>query len=328
MSTPNHSDLETPMSRSSNPRSTALALTLIAWSGTAWAGANLRAQDADFIQDEILDQSKWREVGPAVFGGRIVDIAVHPENSAVFYVAAGSGGVWKTTNAGAAFKPVFDDHDQFSIGDIAVAPSNGDVIWVGTGEANNQRSSYWGNGVYRSTDGGKKFVHCGLEGSDHIGRIAVHPTDPDTAFVAALGSLYKPNEVRGLYRTTDGGKNWTRVESVNQDVGFVDVAIDPKNPDIVFAASYERRRRAWTFDGTGPGSAVWRSLDGGKSFSKLTDGLPSGELGRIGLAIYDQNPKVVFAVIENANPRSSRATQKKEGGSGQARDSARTRRRP
>lgn len=258
--------------------------------------------DAEFLRRDVLAKLEWRNLGPVNFGGRIVDFAVDPRNHAVFYVATASGGLFKTTNHGVTFEPIFDDQPVVSIGDIAIAPSAPDTIWVGTGEANNQRSSYWGNGVYKSTDGGKHFVHMGLEGTDHIGRIAVHPTDPDIVFVAALGALYRPNPERGLYRTTDGGKTWKNVKFLGEDVGFVDVVIDPRNPEVLYAASYERRRRAWHFDAGGPGSGIWKSTDGGGTWTRLAGGLPSGEIGRIGLTIYPPDPRILYATVENRNP--------------------------
>lgn len=266
----------------------------------------LPAQDPDFVRDEVLAQMKWRSLGPVNFGGRVVDFAVDPGRPATFYVATGSGGLFKTTNNGTSFTPIFEDEAVISIGDIAIAPGDTDVLWLGTGEANNQRSSYWGNGVYKSVDAGKTWDHVGLDGTDHIGRIAAHPTEPDIAFVAALGCLYSSNEQRGLYRTRDGGESWERVAYVDENVGFVDVVIDPTHPDNVYAASYERRRRAHDFDESGPGSAIWKSTDGGDEWDKLEGGLPTGEIGRIGLAVFPGDTEVLYATVENRNPASSR----------------------
>ncbi|MGC3970503.1 MAG: hypothetical protein QM775_25145 [Pirellulales bacterium] len=272
--------------------------------------APLAAQtsDPDHARDNVFAQLKWKELGPVISGGRIVDIAVHPQHPQVFWVAAASGGIWKTENGGIKFSPQFQDAYSISIGDLAVAPSNGDVLYVGTGEANNQRSSYWGDGVHKSTDGGKTWRHVGLPGTDHIGRIAVHPGDPDVVYVAALGALYSSNDARGLYRTTDGGLNWKRVHHLGPDVGFVDVAIDPKHPDVVFAASYERRRRAWNMTEGGQGSRLWKSTDGGDTWKQLAGGLPDGVLGRIGIDVFAGDGKVVYATIENLNPRGTKPT--------------------
>ncbi len=259
--------------------------------------------DREFVRNDVLGAMSWRTLGPTTFGGRIVDIEVDPTNRARVYVAAGSGGLFKTDNAGTTFRPIFDDQAVVSIGDIAIAPSDPNVLYVGTGEANNQRSSYWGDGVYKSTDAGKTWTHVGLRGTDHIGRIVVHPTNPDRVYVAALGALYSPNEERGLYRTVDGGASWQCVQHIDEDTGFVDVIIDPENPDTLLAASYERRRRAWDFDESGPGSGVWRSTDGGNEWTRIEKGLPGGEIGRIGLALCATDPSVVYTIIENRNPR-------------------------
>ncbi|MCA8966528.1 MAG: glycosyl hydrolase, partial [Planctomycetes bacterium] len=182
-------------------------------------GAHLAAQtsDHDHAQFNVFAQLPWQELGPVASGGRIVDFAVHPQNPRIFWVASASGGLWRSDDGGLSFTPQFQDAYSISIGDIAVAPSNGDVLYVGTGEANNQRSSYWGNGVYKSLDGGKTFTHVGLQRTEHIGRIVVHPSNPDIVYVAALGALYTPSEDRGLYRTTDGGSSWQRIHHLGPD---------------------------------------------------------------------------------------------------------------
>ena len=264
----------------------------------------LRAQTSDHehARSNVFAQMPWQELGPVASGGRIVDFAVHPTNPRVFWVAAASGGLWRTDNGGLSFAPQFQDAYSISIGDIAVAPSNGDVLYVGTGEANNQRSSYWGNGVYKSTDGGRTWKHVGLERTEHIGRIVVHPENADIAYVAALGALYTPSEDRGLYRTTDGGVNWQRVHHLGPDVGFVDVTMDPAHPKVLIASSYERRRRAWNFYEGGPGSRLWRSIDGGDKWQQLRDGLPDGNLGRIGVEFFAGDGNTVYTCIENLNP--------------------------
>ena len=250
---------------------------------------------------ELMDSFRWREIGPAAFGGRIVDVALHPEDRSFLLVASASGGLWRTRNHGVTWECIFQDQGTISIGDIALQPGNPEVIWIGSGEANNQRSSYWGDGVYKSTDGGKIWTHTGLGDTHHIGRVVVHPKDVDTVFVAALGHLYTPNEERGLYRTTDGGKSWQRVLYVSEDVGVVDVALHPERPEVVLAATYERRRRAWNFDGNGPGSGIWRSTDGGATFERVAGGLPEGDVGRIGLSFAPLDPDVVYATVSNQN---------------------------
>ncbi|MBM4063199.1 MAG: glycosyl hydrolase, partial [Planctomycetes bacterium] len=258
--------------------------------------------DSDHARDNVWAQLRWKELGPVNFGGRIVDLAVHPTRPQVFWAAAASGGLWKTENGGVSFTPQFQDAYSISIGDLAVAPSNGDVLYVGTGEANNQRSSYWGNGVHKSIDGGKTWTHKGLDGSDHVGRIVVHPQNPDVVWVAALGALYSSNFVRGLYKTSDGGKTWTCTKQLGPDTGFVDVALDPVNPDVLFAASYERRRRAWHISEGGEGSRLWKSTDGGETWRQLAGGLPTGTLGRIGVEVFAGDGRIVYATIENLNP--------------------------
>jgi photosystem II stability/assembly factor-like uncharacterized protein len=278
--------------------------TLLLLSSLAFAG-DLLAQsfDREHLEHNVLAQLRWRELGPVQSGGRIVDIAVHPERPQVFWAAAASGGLWRTDNGGVTFTPQFQEAARISIGDIAVAPSNGDVLYLGTGEANNQRSSYWGDGVHKSTDGGKTWRHVGLPHSEHIGRIVVHPTNPDVVYVAALGALYSSNPDRGLYKTTDGGSSWQRVLDRGPEVGVVDIAIDPKRPERLFAASYERRRRAWHFHEGGPGSRLWRSEDAGATWQEVTAGLPTGNLGRIGIDVFAGDGEVVYLSVENLNPK-------------------------
>jgi len=283
--------------------------------GAALAGGFASAQDVDreFAQAKVFDTMEWRELGPTNFSGRIVDIAVDPRNSRTFYAATGSGGLFKTDNGGTRFRALFQDQPVFSIGDIAVAPSSPDILYLGTGEANNQRSSYFGDGIYRSADGGETWTHVGLRGTEHIGRIVVHPDNPDVVWVAALGALYSPNSERGLFRTRDGGKTWENTKFISDDVGFVDVAIHPQDPDTLWAASYERRRRAWNFSEDGEGSALWRSTDGGDTWTRLTKGLPSGKIGRIGVEAFAGDGQIVYACVENNNPRTSSPARRPRG---------------
>lgn len=258
----------------------------------------IQAQEVDA---KVLDSFQWRALGPTATGGRIVDIAVHPTNPHQIYAASASGGLWKTINNGTTWECIFQNENTLSIGDVAIDPQHPETLWIGTGEANNQRSSLWGDGIYKSTDDGKTWKNMGLADTQHIGRIVVHPTNSDIVYVAALGHLYTFNEDRGLYKTEDGGKSWKKVLYINEKVGVVDVVIDPKDPNIVYAASYQRLRRAWNFDGAGPGSAIYKSNDGGKSWKKLSGGLPTGNIGRIGLDIYPPNPKIVYATVSNQN---------------------------
>ena len=259
---------------------------------------------AQALTPDHLKTITYRSIGPTAQSGRFVDFAVPQQEPYVFYAATGSGGLWTTVNNGITFTPIFDFENVFSIGDIAVAPSSPAIIWVGTGEANNSRSTYWGDGVYKSVDGGKTWKNMGLKESHHIGRIVVHPTNPDVVYVAALGHLYTENPDRGIYKTTDGGKTWKKsmgvvVNKVN--IGAVDVVMDPSNSEVLYAATYDRLRKPWNFQLGGPGSGIYKTTDGGANWKKLEKGLPSGILGRIGLAIYAKNSKILYAVVENAN---------------------------
>jgi photosystem II stability/assembly factor-like uncharacterized protein len=245
-----------------------------------------------------LPHLTWRQIGPASYGGRIDDIEAVPGMSIVF-VATASGGLFKSVNNGVTWKAVFDEEGvSQSIGDVAIAPSDPNVVWIGTGEPNSRQSSSWGDGVYRSLDGGETWTYAGLKESHHIGRVVIHPRNPDVVFVAAMGHLWGPNAERGLYRTRDAGKTWEKVLGIDNDTGVVDVAID-RDGRTLFAAAYQRRRRAWGFVGGGPGSALYRSLDGGATWHKLAGGLPSGNVGRIGVEISKSHPDIVYAIVEH-----------------------------
>jgi photosystem II stability/assembly factor-like uncharacterized protein len=251
--------------------------------------------------ETALEGLEFRNIGPALMGGRIDDFAVQEDDPSTFFVATASGGLWKTQNHGTSFVPVFDDQAVSSIGDVTLAPSDPSVVYVGTGEPNGRQSSSWGNGVYRSLDGGQTWEHRGLAETHHIGRIVVSPRDPDVAYVAALGRLWGPGKERGLYKTSDGGRTWAQSKFVDEDTGFVDVAIDPLSPHILYAASYQRRRTPHGFNGGGPGSALWKTVDGGATWKKLTNGLPKeGDVGRMGLAVYRRDPRIVYALVEHA----------------------------
>ena len=243
---------------------------------------------------------KARLVGPAVTSGRVVGFAVHPTDRSHYYVAVASGGVWKTTNGGTTWTPVFDNEASYSIGCVVMDPKNPNVVWVGTGENNSQRSVAYGDGVYKSTDGGRTWANVGLKLSEHIGKIVIDPRDSDTVFVAAQGPLWGPGGERGLYKTTDGGKTWSRILNIDENTGVTDIVLDPRNPDVLLAASYQRRRHVWTIINGGPGSAIHRSTDGGKSWKKITAGLPAGDLGRIGLAMAPTDPDTIYSIIEAA----------------------------
>lgn len=241
---------------------------------------------------------KFRSIGPAVTSGRVIAFAVDPNDRTKFYVAVASGGVWKTINAGTTWTPVFDNEGSFSIGAIALDPKNPATVWVGTGERNSQRSVGYGDGVYRSDDGGKSWKNMGLKTSEHIGRIAIDPRDSNVVFVAAQGPLWSAGGERGLYKTTDGGKTWKAVITISENTGVNEVIIDPSNPDIMYASSWQRRRHFYTLINGGPESAIYKSTDGGNTWAKVRSGLPPGDLGRIGLDISPANTNVVYATVE------------------------------
>jgi photosystem II stability/assembly factor-like uncharacterized protein len=271
--------------------------------GSAGDGASAAVEVPDMIRSITP-----RSIGPAAMSGRVVDIAVASSHGArggelgtVVYIAAASGGVWKSTNGGTSWEPIFDDAGVGSIGDIGIAPSNSNVVYVGTGEANSQRSSSYGDGVYRSLDGGKTWEHVGLRESQHVGRIVVHPENPDVVYVAAVGPLWAAGGQRGLFKSVDGGANWNAVLTLDEHTGVTDVVMDPSNPDVLYAASYQRERRAFGFIGGGPGSGIWKSADAGETWTRLTRGLPEGDMGRIGLDISLNHPATLYAVTEGSD---------------------------
>ena len=245
-----------------------------------------------------FDSLKFRSIGPAATGGRIHDIEVDPNDPAVIYVASASGGVWKTTNHATSWKPL-ETLPENTFGDLAIFPGDSRIIWAGSGEQNNRQSSSWGSGVYRSTDGGDTWTHLGLEKTASIGRVRLHPTDPNVAYVAAVGNLWKATPDRGLYKTTDGGRSWSLILFVDTLTGATDVALDPRNPNVVYAATYQRIRSAFGFNGGGPGSAIWKSMDGGATWSRLENGIPAGDKGRIQFDISRSNPDVLIALVEH-----------------------------
>ncbi len=257
-------------------------------------------------KDTTLNSIKFRNVGPSIMSGRVVDVDVNPADPTEFYVAYASGGLWYTKNNGQSLVPIFDKENAFSIGDIAVNWKDG-IIWVGTGEANSSRSSYSGLGVYKSSDIGKTWEYAGLPESHHISKINLHPLNPNIAWVAVLGHLYSPNKERGIYKTTDGGKTWKQTLFVDDNTGAVDMDINPKNPDEVYAAMWYRTRRAWNFEEGGKSSGIYKSTDGGNSWKPVTaagSGFPSGDgLGRIGLAVFGANPNIVYATLDNQGRR-------------------------
>lgn len=260
--------------------------------------------EAISIRKEMADSSPLtdypvRSIGPIVQGARITDLAVNEANPKHFYVAYASGGVFETKNNGQTFTPIFDHVGALTIGSLALAPSDPKVIYVGTGESNSSRSSYAGSGVYKSTDGGQSWEHLGLGDTQHIGRVLVHPTDPNTAWVASIGALYTHNEARGVYKTTDGGATWEKTLFVNDSTGIIELSLDPQNPNNLLAASWERTRKAWDFKGNGPGSTIYRSTDGGDTWSQSAEGFPQDDkVGRIGFSYHYNDPSIVYAVMD------------------------------
>ncbi|MEX2271642.1 MAG: hypothetical protein WD690_09235 [Vicinamibacterales bacterium] len=278
-----------------------LVVTLTAQQGQG--GQQPPAPPVNAPDDPNLRGFQWRSIGPTGQGGRIDDLAFDEKNPSTFYIGYAVSGLWKTVNNGTTFEPIFDAVGH-SIGDIALAPSNANILYVGTGEPNNRQSSSFGHGIYKSTDAGKTFQSIGLENTQSIARIVVHPRNPDTVWVAAVGHLFGPNEERGVFMTTDGGTNWTKTLYVSADVGATDLVIDPSNPNNLWAATYERRRQSWGFVGGGAGSGIHQSTDGGRTWRKVTgSGLPRGTMGRIGLDISRSNPNVIYAQIEVAPDR-------------------------
>ena len=299
----------------------------------AMAGQSLVGQAAQPAATPLggpFDALHFRQIGPASMSGRVSDLAVYEANPAIFYVGTAHGGVWKTTNAGTTFTAQFQDQGLMSIGDVTISQSNPDLVWVGTGESNNRQSTSWGDGVYKSTDGGKTYVNMGLRSSKHIHRIAIDPRDNNVVLVAATGSLWGPGGERGVYKTVDGGRTWKQVLKVDDDTGANDLAMDPTNNKIVYASTYQRRRTTCCMNGGGPGSGIWKSTDGGDTWTRMKgNGIPDGPLGRIAIEVSRTRPNILYATIEGptppAAPAESRVGQRPQQ---PKRDLARRRRRP
>ncbi len=261
--------------------------------------SSLAQQNTDSLwKDDNFSGLKMRSIGPAFMSGRIADIAIHPNDENTWYVAVGSGGVWKTTNSAATWTPIFDDQKSYSTGCITIDPSNPSRVWLGTGENVGGRHVGYGDGIYLSNDGGASWKNMGLKKSEHISKIIVHPENPDIVWVAAQGPLWDKGGERGVFKTEDGGKTWNQTLGDKEWTGATDLLIDPRNPDRLYAATWQRHRTIAAYMGGGPETAIYRSEDGGKTWTKLESGLPKSNMGKIGLAISPQQPDVVYAAIE------------------------------
>ncbi|MBN2893342.1 MAG: hypothetical protein JXL97_15830 [Bacteroidales bacterium] len=275
-----------------------LLIATIVWSTDSYAQKKNKTDVDTLLNSSVVSGLKFRSVGPAFASGRVADFAVNPNNFSEWYIAFASSGIWKTVNNGQTFSPVFDNYGSYSIGCLAIDPTNPNVIWTGTGENNHQRAIGYGDGVYKSVDGGKSWENKGLKDSRQIGMIAINPENPNIVFVAAEGSIWGPGGERGLYKTTDGGENWKLVLEISENTGVNNVVIDPKNPNIMYATSEQRRRHVYTKIGGGPESRFYKSTDGGETWLKIESGLPSGDVGGMGIAVSPVNTDVVYLIIE------------------------------
>src|SRR6478672_6600761 len=288
------------------PILTLLLVTILSNAQVGYTPGDIRLkslkQRQALVERSLVNNVKFRNIGPTVMSGRVDDIEANPDDPTEFYVAYASGGLWHTTNNGQSFTPIFDSSEVISIGDIAVNWKTR-TIWVGTGEVNSSRSSYSGIGVYKSKDEGKTWEYLGLPESHHIGKIVLHPGDDNTAWVAVLGHLYSPNKERGVYKTTDGGKSWKQTLAIDDNTGAVDMDISLQNANELYATAWYRTRRAWNFEEGGKTSGIYKSTDGGNTWYLLTKpgaGFPVGDgVGRIGIAVYPKNPQIVYAVVDN-----------------------------
>lgn len=280
-------------------RNATACMAVIALSLTALSDDPARAAQADGFRGIAL-----RSLGPSIATGRMADFAIDPRDPAVWYIGVASGGVWKSVNRGLDWTPVFDEQGAYSIGVVEVDPRAPDTVWVGTGENASQRSAGYGDGVYKSTDGGRTWRRMGLERSEKIGRILIHPRDSNTVYVAAQGPLWAPGGDRGLFKTTDGGETWTAVLTVSENTGITDLAMDPRNPDVIYAASYQRRRHVGQLVGGGPESNIYKTMDGGATWTPIMNGLPTVDRGRIALAVPAQKPDTVYALVTAAQKQS------------------------
>ena len=265
---------------------------------TAVIPARTATQSAKAPQSPF-EELHFRDIGPAVTGGRIHDIQMDPTNSAILYVASASGGLWKSTNKGVTWKNIFEGQNDNTFGAIAIFEKDPKILWAGTGEQNNRQSSSWGGGVYRSTNGGATWSYLGLHDTRAIGRVVLDPNDANVAYVAAVGNLWAGNPERGVFKTTDAGRTWNKVLYVDTFTGATDLVMDPRDAKVLYAATYQRLRKAFGYNGGGPGSAIYKTTDAGATWSKLENGIPAGDKGRIGLAIARSKPDVLVATVEH-----------------------------
>src|SRR5688572_32387742 len=258
---------------------------------------------ADRLTADQLKGIQLRSIGPALATGRVADVEIDPKNHNIWYVASAFGGLWKTVNRGITFTPIFDQY-AFTLCCVVVDPKDSNVVWLGTGENTSQRSAHFGDGVYKSTDAGKTWTRVGLAASEHIGKILIDPRRSNIVYVAAQGPLFSAGGERGLFKTTDGGATWTAVLTISQDTGISDIVFDPKNPDVIYASAYQRRRAVGQMIGGGPEGGIFKTTNAGRNWTKLTRGLPVGDMGRVGLAIDPRKNSTVFALVDAKRPES------------------------
>lgn len=280
-------------------------LLLILTLGFLSAEAKKEKEDdkKQILNPSLFNGLTWRSIGPAFVSGRIADFAVNPENHSIYYVAVASGHIWKTTNNGITFSPVFDNYGVYSIGSLAMDPNNNNVVWAGTGENNHQRALGYGNGVYKTIDGGKSWKNMGLKESRHIGEILIDPRNSNVVYIAAEGSAWGPNEERGVFKTTDGGKTWDNVLFISENTGVANLSFDPSNPDVIYAGAEQRRRRQFGKIGGGPESAFYKSTDAGKTWNKLEKGIPKVDKGGMEIVVSANDPNIVYVMFEASNEK-------------------------
>ena len=279
----------------------AVCLLAMLFAQTVLAQEKAKEKKESKINSGLLSALKLRSIGPAFMSGRIADIAIDQNNPNIWIVGVGSGNVWKTTNAGTTFEPIFEKYSSYSIGCVTIDPNNSDTIWVGTGENVGGRHAGYGDGVYVSHDGGKSFKNVGLKDSEHISKIIVHPDDSNTIFVASQGPLWSAGGERGLFKSIDGGKSWENVLSKGEYTGVTDVVMDPRDPDVLYACTHQRHRTVWALLNTGPESGVHKSVDGGQTWKELTNGIPGGDKGKMSIQVSPQKSNVVYVTIELPN---------------------------